>query len=145
MSKRGVNKVILLGRLGANPDVRYKGNGDPIANLSLATSEFWKTDDSNQRIEKTEWHKVVLFGKLAEVAAEYLRKGSQVYIEGKLKTRKWKTDNGQDRYATEVIVDIDGQMHMLGGGNQDVQATQNQQRSHDDSNTANNFDDDVPF
>ena len=112
---RGVNKVILIGNLGNDPDVRFTPNGSAIANLSLATSESWKDRNTGQQQEKTEWHRVVIFGKLAEIAQQYLRKGSKVYIEGKLQTRKWQGQDGQDRYTTEVVVDINGQMQMLDG------------------------------
>ena len=109
----GVNKVILVGRLGQDPDVRYTPDGRAVTNISMATSETWKDKNTGQRQERTEWHRVVFFGKLAEIAAEYLKKGSQVYIEGKLQTRKWQDKTGQDRYTTEVVVDINGTMQML--------------------------------
>jgi single-strand DNA-binding protein len=113
---RGVNKVILIGTLGSDPEVRYMPNGGAVANISLATNESWKDKNTGQMQEKTEWHRVVVFGKLAEVAGEYLRKGSQVYFEGKLQTRKWQDQaTGQDKYTTEVVIDFGGQMQMLGG------------------------------
>lgn len=113
---RGVNKVILVGTLGRDPEVRFAANGNAIANLSVATSEVWNDRNTGQRQEKTEWHRVVIFGKLAEIAQQYLRKGSQVYLEGKLQTRKWQDQNtGQDRYSTEVVLDFNGVMQMLGG------------------------------
>lgn len=105
----GVNKVIIVGNLGDNPEVRYSQQGKAIANISVATSETWK-DQSGQRQERTEWHRIVLFRRLAEIAGEYLTKGSKVYIEGKLQTRKWQDQQGQDRYTTEVVAD---QMQML--------------------------------
>lgn len=111
MPSRGVNKVILVGNLGNDPEVRYMPNGNAVANLSLATSESWK-DQQGQMQERTEWHKLTIYRRLAEVAGEYLKKGSQIYVEGKLQTRKWQDQQGQDRYTTEVIVD---QMQMLGG------------------------------
>lgn len=111
---RGVNKVILVGTCGQDPEVRYTPNGNAVTNLSLATSEAWTDKQTGQKVEKTEWHRVVLFGKVAEIAGEYLRKGSQCYIEGKLKTREWEKD-GIKRYATEVHVDINGTMQLLGG------------------------------
>ena len=114
MSSRGVNKVILVGNLGQDPEVRYMPNGNAVANITVATSESWK-DQQGQKQERTEWHRVVLFGKLAEITGEYLRKGSQVYLEGKLQTRKWKDQQGQDRYSTEVVIDQNGSMQMLGG------------------------------
>ena len=110
---RGVNKVILVGALGADPETRYTANGGAVANLSLATSESWKDRNSGQMQERTEWHRVVLFGKTAEIAQQYLRKGAKVYIEGKLRTNKWQDQQGNDRYTTEIVVDISGQMQML--------------------------------
>lgn len=112
---RGVNKVILVGTLGRDPEVRYTPNGNAIANLSVATSEQWTDKQTQERQERTEWHRVVIFGKLAEIAGQYLRKGSQVYLEGKLQTRKWQDQSGQDRYSTEIVLDVNGQMQMLGG------------------------------
>ncbi len=110
----GVNKVILVGRLGKEPEVRYTQDGKPITNINLATPETWKDKNTGQRQERTEWHRVVFFGGLAGVAGEYLHKGSQVYIEGKLQTRKWQDKNGQDRYTTEVVVNgFNGVMQML--------------------------------
>ncbi|MCM2678555.1 single-stranded DNA-binding protein [Echinimonas agarilytica] len=113
MATRGVNKVILVGNLGQDPEVRYMPNGNAVANITVATSESWK-DQQGQLQEKTEWHRVTLFRKLGEIAGEYLKKGSQVYIEGKLQTRKWQDQQGQDRYTTEIIAD---QMQMLGSRN----------------------------
>lgn len=116
MSSRGVNKVILVGNLGQDPEVRYMPNGGAVANITLATSDSWRDKATGEQRERTEWHRVVLFGKLAEVAGEYLRKGSQVYIEGQLQTRKWQDQSGQDRYTTEVVVQgFNGVMQMLGG------------------------------
>lgn len=113
---RGVNKVILVGTLGRDPEVKYAANGNAIANLSVATSEQWNDKATGQKQEKTEWHRVVIFGKLAEIAGQYLTKGSQVYLEGKLQTRKWQDQaSGQDRYITEVVIDVSGSMQMLGG------------------------------
>lgn len=110
----GVNKVILVGNLGQDPEIRYTPDGRPIANFSIATSETWNDKNTGERREKTEWHRVVVFGKLAEICGEYLSKGRQVYIEGKLQTRKWQTKEGQDRWTTEVVVDMRGTMQMLG-------------------------------
>jgi len=110
----GINKVILVGNLGQDPEIRYTADGRPIANFSVATSETWKDKNSGERREKTEWHRVVVFGKLAEICGEYLSKGRQVYIEGRLQTRKWQGQDGQDRYTTEVVVDMRGTMQMLG-------------------------------
>ncbi|ANU37501.1 single-stranded DNA-binding protein [Vibrio scophthalmi] len=116
MASRGVNKVILVGNLGADPEVRYMPSGGAVANITVATSESWRDKATGEQREKTEWHRVALFGKLAEVAGEYLRKGSQVYIEGQLQTRKWQNQQGQDQYTTEVVVQgFNGVMQMLGG------------------------------
>ena len=116
MASRGVNKVILVGNLGNDPEIRYMPNGGAVASITIATSESWRDKQTGEQREKTEWHRVSLFGKLAEVAGEYLRKGSQVYIEGQLQTRKWQDQQGQDRYATEVVVQgFNGVMQMLGG------------------------------
>jgi single-strand DNA-binding protein len=113
---RGINKVILVGNLGKDPEVRYMPNGSAIANITLATADSYKDKNTGQLVDKTEWHRVVFFGKLAEVVGEYCRKGSQVYVEGKLQTRKWQDQQGQDKYTTEVVVDgYTGQMQMLGG------------------------------
>ncbi|MDM9593595.1 single-stranded DNA-binding protein [Pseudomonas guariconensis] len=159
---RGVNKVILVGTCGQDPEVRYLPNGNAVTNLSLATSEAWTDRQTGQKVEKTEWHRVVLFGKVAEIAGEYLRKGSQCYIEGKLKTREWEKD-GIKRYSTEVHVDINGTMQLLGGrpdsqgGGQQQQGQPQQQRrqprqqqrqepqQNQQSAPPDNFDDDIPF
>ena len=108
---RGVNKVILVGNLGKDPEVRYSPNGGAVANITLATSESWKDKTTGEKQEKTEWHRVVFFGRLAEIAGEYLKKGAQVYIEGRLQTRKWQDKEGKDRYTTEIVA---GEMQMLG-------------------------------
>lgn len=118
MASRGVNKVILIGNLGQDPEVRYMPSGSAVANFTLATSESWRDKQTGEMKEQTEWHRVVIFGKLAEVAGEYLRKGSQVYIEGQLRTRKWQDQGGQERYTTEVVVNIGGTMQMLGSRQQ---------------------------
>lgn len=115
MAHRGVNKVILVGNLGNDPEIRYLPSGGAVANITLATSESWRDKETGEQKEQTEWHRVVLFGKLAEVAGEYLRKGSQVYIEGQLRTRKWTDQSGQEKYTTEVVVNVGGTMQMLGG------------------------------
>ena len=119
---RGVNKVILVGTCGQDPEVRYLPNGNAVTNLSLATSEQWTDKQTGQKVEKTEWHRVSLFGKVAEIAGEYLRKGSQVYIEGKLQTREWEKD-GIKRYTTEIVVDMQGTMQLLGGRQQNQDGT----------------------
>lgn len=110
---RGVNKVILVGNLGNDPEVRYTPSGTAIANMSVATSEQWKDKQTGQPQSRTEWHRIVMFGKLGEIAGQYLKKGSKVYLEGKLQTRKWQAQDGQDRYTTEIVVDMNGQMQML--------------------------------
>ena len=163
MASKGVNKVILVGNLGKDPEVRFTQDGKAIANVTLATSESWK-DQSGQVQEKTEWHRVSIFGKLAEIAGEYLRKGSQVYFEGQLQTRKWTNKEGQDQYTTEVKVDsFNGVMQMLGGKGPDPQnnsgpnsghqqapqqrqqqALQQQQRQEAPM-AEPSFDDDLPF
>ena len=109
---RGVNKVIIVGNLGNDPDTKYMPSGSAVTNLSVATNESWKDKQTGEQKDRTEWHRVAMFGRLAEIAAEYLRKGSQVYIEGKLRTRKWQDQQGNDRYTTEIIAD---EMQMLGG------------------------------
>jgi single-strand DNA-binding protein len=111
---RGINKVILVGSLGKDPELRQLPNGNSVANISLATSESWKDRNTGQKQEKTEWHRVIIFGKLAEIAGQYLSKGTKVYFEGKLQTRKWQDRaTGQDKYTTEIVVDSGGQMQML--------------------------------
>ncbi len=109
---RGVNKVILVGNLGADPETRYGASGNAITNIRIATSESWTDRQTNERRENTEWHRVVMFGRLAEIAEQYLRKGRQVYIEGRIQTRKWQGQDGQDRYTTEIVAN---EMQMLGG------------------------------
>lgn len=126
MARKGVNKVILVGNLGNDPEVKYMPNGDAVANLSIATSESWK-DQQGQIQERTEWHRLVAYRRTAEIIGEYLRQGSQIYIEGRLQTRKWQDQNGNDRYTTEVVIT---EMQMLGGrnnnGNQQGGAPQQQ-------------------
>lgn len=112
MSSRGVNKVILLGNLGKDPETNYLPSGSAVTNITLATSESWKDKQSGEMQERTEWHRVVFFNRLAEIAAEYLRKGRQVYVEGSLRTRKWQGKDGQDRYTTEIVAN---EMQMIGG------------------------------
>jgi single-strand DNA-binding protein len=115
MASRGINKVILIGNLGQDPEVRYMPSGGAVTNITLATSDTWRDKQTGEQKERTEWHRVVFMGKLAEVAGEYLKKGSQVYVEGKLQTRKWQDQSGQERYTTEVLVDGFSVMQMLGG------------------------------
>lgn len=112
MASRGINKVILVGNLGADPEVRYTASGSPVANLRIATSESWRDKNTGEQQERTEWHNVVMFGKLGEIVEKYLRKGSQIYVEGRLQTRKWQDREGNDRYTTEVVAN---DMQMLGG------------------------------
>ena len=111
---RGINKVILIGNVGGDPEVRYMPNGNAVANVTLATTDSWKDKQSGQQQERTEWHRVVFFGRLAEIVGEYVRKGSKLYIEGRLQTREWEKD-GVKRYTTEIVVDIGGQMQLLDG------------------------------
>jgi len=147
----GINKVILVGNLGAKPEVKYASNGNAITNLSVATSESWTDKNTGQKQEKTEWHRVSLFGKLAEIAGQYLDKGSKVYVEGKLQTRKWQDKSGADRYTTEVIVSgFNGTLQMLdrrddAGGAPQQSAPQTQ--AADPITPVDNagFDDDIPF
>lgn len=145
---RGVNKVILIGNLGNDPDVRYTAGGAAVANISLATAESWKDKDTGEKQERTEWHRVVFFGRLAEIVGEYLRKGSQVYVEGRLQTRKWQDKDGNDRYTTEIVAN---DMQMLGsksggsaGFNQSApESVSDKPLSNQDSK--DDFDDDIPF
>jgi single-strand DNA-binding protein len=156
---RGVNKVILVGNLGADPDTRYMPSGKAVTNIRLATSESWKDKQTGDMQERTEWHSIVMYDKLGEIAAEYLRKGSQVYIEGKLRTRKWQDKEGKDRYTTEIIAD---QMQMLGsrgGGSsepREARSSSRQAPASEDRAAApvdegsgggggGEFDDDIPF
>ena len=131
---RGINKVIIVGNLGQDPEVHMLPNGGQVTNVSLATSESWTDKNSGQKQEKTEWHRVVFFGKLAEVVSQYVKKGSKLYVEGKLQTRKWQDQSGNDRYSTEIVVDsFNGQMQMLdsansGGGNGGYQSQPQQQQ-----------------
>jgi single-strand DNA-binding protein len=142
---RGINKVIIVGNLGADPDSRAMPNGNSVTNISVATSESWNDRTTGEKQEKTEWHRVVFFNRLAEIAAQYLKKGSQVYVEGKLQTRKWEDKEGNERWTTEVVAN---QMQMLGERmNQDMS---NENSSSSQSTTDNNFvsdefDDDIPF
>lgn len=133
MASRGINKVILIGNLGQDPEVRYMPNGTAVSNITLATSDVWKDKNTGENKEKTEWHRVVLFGKLAEIAGEYLRKGSQVYIEGSLQTRKWQDKNNLDRYTTEIVVNIGGTMQMLGNRHSHSNSMRDESRSSSDS------------
>ena len=129
MGMKGVNKVIIVGNCGQDPEVRYSPSGMCFCNVSIATSESWKDKQSGEQKERTEWHRIVLQGKLAEIAGEYLKKGSQAYFEGKLQTRKWQDQSGQDKYTTEVVVDsFTGVMQLLGGKPQGQQVQQQSQQ-----------------
>jgi len=146
---RGVNKVILVGNLGKDPEVRYMPNGNAIANITLATTESWKDKQSGEQQDKTEWHRVVMFRRLGEIAGEYLKKGSQVYIEGKLQTRKWQDNAGNDRYTTEIVA---SDMQMLGGrgggGSADFSSNSAPAQSAPapaPASAGGDFDDDIPF
>ena len=146
---RGVNKVILIGNLGQDPDTKYMPSGSAVTNLRVATSESFKDRETGQQQERTEWHSVAMFGRLAEIAGEYLRKGSQVYIEGRLRTRKWQDKQGQDRYSTEIIAD---QMQMLGsrggaaGAAADATSAERPaSRSRAAATQEAELDDDIPF
>lgn len=139
---RGINKTIIVGTLGKDPETKYLPSGSAVTNLSVATSEQWKDKETGEKKEQTEWHKIAMFGKLAEIAGEYLRKGSQVYIEGKLRTRKWQDKQGQDRYTTEIVAD---QMLMLGGKGGGEQAAQRQPAPERQAAPADGFDDTIPF
>lgn len=147
---RGVNKVIIIGNLGQDPEVRYMPSGSAVTNISVATSESWKDKETGEQTDRTEWHKVVFFGRLAEISGEYLRKGSQIYIEGRLRTRKWQDREGGDRYSTEIVGD---QMQMLGGRGQGGGQPMAQPASASAAPAAPapapapaaEFDDDIPF
>jgi len=149
---RGVNKVILVGNLGKDPEVRYMPNGNAVANITLATTESWKDKQSGEQQEKTEWHRIVMFRRLGEIAGEYLKKGSQVYIEGKLQTRKWQDNSGNDRYTTEIVAN---EMQMLGGrggggsagfsGDSAPAQAAPAQSAPAPAAAGGDFDDDIPF
>jgi single-strand DNA-binding protein len=148
---RGINKVILVGNLGNDPDIRYTAGGAAVAHISLATTDSWKDKASGEQQDKTEWHRVVFFGRLAEIVGEYLRKGSQVYVEGRLQTNKWQDKSGNDRYTTEIVAN---EMQMLGGragggmpANNQAPAPMADDRADSGSAPADNefVDDDIPF
>ena len=152
---RGINKVILVGNLGADPETRYMPSGGAVTNIRLATTDSWRDRQSGEQQERTEWHRVVFFGRLAEIAAEYLRKGRQVYVEGRLQTRKWQTQDGQDRWSTEIVAN---EMQMLGGrGQGDAPPPSGERAPAGDwgqdaarkrdkvPEAADEFDDDIPF
>jgi len=150
---RGINKVIVVGNLGGDPETRYMPSGAAVTNLTVATNESWKDKQTGEQKDRTEWHKVAMFGRLAEIAAEYLRKGSQVYIEGKLRTRKWQDQQGNDRWTTEIIAD---EMQMLGGRGGGGGASASAGRGEapppgpapsgpSGPSSSDDFDDDIPF
>jgi len=165
MASRGVNKVILIGNLGQDPEVRYMPNGGAVCNITVATSETWKDKNTGEQQEKTEWHRVVLFRRLGEIAGEYLKKGSKVYLEGRLQTRKWQDQQGQDRYTTEIVADemqmldsrgaggsadFGGGQQARSGGGQGAQGGQGGGQSRPSQSPPPNmddggFDDDIPF
>ena len=146
--KKGVNKVILLGNVGQDPEIKYMQNGDAVANLSLATSESWKDKNTGEQKEKTEWHRVVAFKRLAEIIGEYVKKGSKLYVEGRLQTRKWQGKDGQDKYTTEVLI---SEMQMLdsrpgsGGQSAPPRSAAPNQAGQSAPPQADDFDDDIPF
>lgn len=158
---RGVNKVILIGNLGGDPEIRYTQAGDAVATLSVATSEQWIDKRTGDKQERTEWHRVVIFGKIAEIAQQYLRKGSKIYVEGKLRTRKWQGQDGADRYTTEVVIGMGDTFQMLDSKPQEGQSArpaspqgqgQGQARNGRSGDSAASggqepppFDDDIPF
>jgi len=151
---RGVNKAIIIGTLGRDPEIKYTASGSAVVNINVATNESWKDKNTGEMNERTEWHRIVMFGKLAEIAAQYLKKGSQAYFEGRLQTRKWQDQNGQDRYTTEIVAN---EMQMLGGrpdasgGTSDFQPRQQSQKpsaqpsSQFDAPPADDGFDDIPF
>lgn len=147
----GINKVIIVGRLGNDPEMRTMPNGDPVAKINVATSEEWTDKNTGEKKQNTEWHSIIAFRKLADIIGQYLKKGSQVYVEGKIRTRKWQDQNGQDRYTTEIIAD---QLQMLsssqGKPKPQSQPQQSQQKEWDgyadhERQQGSNFDDDIPF
>ncbi|EIJ69717.1 single-stranded DNA-binding protein [Pasteurella bettyae] len=142
----GINKVIIVGHLGNEPELRTMPNGEAVANISVATSESWTDKTTGERREVTEWHRIVFYRRQAEVVSQYLHKGSQIYVEGRLRTRKWQDQNGQDRYTTEIQGDV---LQMLGGRNNGTSSAPTQNQPANVSNQMeppiNNFDDDIPF
>ena len=150
---RGLNKVMLIGNLGADPEMRYTGNGNAVGNVRLATAESWRDRESGEQQERTEWHRVIFFGRLAEIVGEYLRKGSQIYIEGRLQTRKWQDREGNDRYTTEIVA---SEMQMLGSRGSSIETSENNERNlsadvpvepagKPSGPSPAEFDDDIPF
>lgn len=152
---RGINKVILIGNLGKDPETRYMPSGGAVTNVTVATSESWKDKNTGQQQERTEWHRVVGFNRLGEIMGEYLKKGSKVYIEGSLRTRKWQGQDGQDRYTTEIVASEMQMLDSRGGGSASFDSAPAPQRSAPSQSQAsapapapmpdNDFDDDIPF
>lgn len=153
MAKGSVNKVILIGNLGRDPEVRYTPNGLAVANITIATAEAWKDKQTGENQERTEWHRIVLYSRLAEIAGEYLRKGSKIYLEGRLQTRKWQDKtSGQDRYTTEIIADSLQMLDSKHSGQGQLNNTDSMSSAKSTSSepphaepVADNFDDDIPF
>jgi len=147
MAKGSVNKVILIGNLGNDPEVRYMPSGSPVATLSIATSSSWKDRDSGERQTRTEWHRVVLFNKLGEIAGEYLKKGSKIFVEGELRTRKWQDKSGQDRYTTEIVANEMQMLDSRGGsaGGYNDNSNTGSSKEPENMSSRNEFDDDIPF
>ena len=149
MANRGINKVILVGNLGQDPEIRYMPNGNAVANFSVATSESWKDKQTGENRDKTEWHRIVVFGKLAEIVGEYVKKGTQVYLEGQLQTRKWQDQSGQDHYTTEVVINsLGGTMQILGSRQHDGEPKQTAQpatKPVSNETPPTDFDDDIPW
>ena len=143
MASRGVNKVILVGNVGNDPEVRYMPNGNAVANVSLATSETWKDKNTGDQQEKTEWHRVVFFNRLAEIVEQYVKKGSKLYIEGRLQTRSWEQD-GVKRYTTEIVVDMNGTLQLLGGKPDSQQTQPRQQQAKRPQQTQRQPDNNMP-
>jgi single-strand DNA-binding protein len=148
---RGVNKVILIGNLGKDPEVRYMPNGNAVCNVTLATSESWKDKQTGEQKEQTEWHNLTFYRRLAEIAGEYLRKGSKIYVEGRLQTRKWQDKNGNDRYTTEIIANEMQMLDSKGGGSTGFSNAAPAQQASSAApaaappSSSNDFDDDIPF
>lgn len=153
---RGINKVILIGNLGNDPDVRYTSGGSPIANVSLATSESWRDKETGDQQERTEWHRIVFFGRVAEIVSEYLRKGSKIYVEGRLQTRKWQDRDGNDRYTTEIVANEMQMLDSRGGAGEDfagaagpprrqAQASAPRRQENSPGDSGEFVDDDIPF
>lgn len=142
---RGINKVIIIGNLGADPEVRYMPSGGQVTNLRVATSESWKDKQSGESQERTEWHRIVFFNRLAEIASQYLKKGSKIYIEGSLRTNKWQDQSGNDRYTTEIIANSLQMLDAKGAGASSAPEYSSAPASASEPEMASDFDDDIPF